>query len=204
MIGKLTGKLDSSFEGGCIFDVNGVGYLVSCSSRALAALPPPPATASLMIETAVREDAITLYGFADATERDWFRMLTSIQSVGPKVALSLLSALSPADMARAILAGDKGALTRAAGVGPKLAIRLISELQSKVGGMPVGPAFAPGIGALPLPANSVVAETVSVLLNLGWKRPEAQATVSRVADRLGEGVAIELLIRESLKELAPK
>lgn len=204
MIGKLTGKLDSAFDGGCIFDVNGVGYLVACSSRALSALPPPPAIASLLIETAVREDAITLYGFADAAERDWFRMLTGIQSVGPKVALSLLSALSPADMARAILAGDKGALTRAAGVGPKLAVRLISELQGKVGGMPIGPAFAPTGAALPLPGASVVAETVSVLLNLGWKRPEAQATVTRVYERLGEGVALEQLIRESLKELAPK
>ncbi|EHM03053.1 Holliday junction DNA helicase RuvA, domain protein [Acetobacteraceae bacterium AT-5844] len=204
MIGKLTGKLDSAFEGGCIFDVNGVGYLVACSSRALSALPPPPAIASLLIETAVREDAITLYGFADAAERDWFRMLTGIQSVGPKVALSLLSALSPADMARAILAGDKGALTRAAGVGPKLAVRLISELQGKVGGMPIGPAFAPAGVGLPLPGGSVVAETVSVLLNLGWRRPEAQATVTRVYERLGEGVALEQLIRESLKELAPK
>jgi len=204
MIGKLTGKLDSSFEGGCIFDVNGVGYLVACSSRALQALPAPPAVASLLIETSVREDAITLYGFADAAERDWFRLLTGIQSVGPKVALNLLSALSPADMARAILAGDKGSLTRAAGVGPKLAIRLISELQAKVGAMPIGPAFAPSAGALPLPANSVVAETVSVLLNLGWRRPEAQAVVTRVADRLGEGVALEQLIRESLKELAPR
>ncbi|MBO1077014.1 Holliday junction branch migration protein RuvA [Roseomonas marmotae] len=204
MIGKLTGKLDSAFEGGCIFDVNGVGYLVACSSRALSALPPPPAVSSLLIETSVREDAITLYGFADAAERDWFRMLTGIQSVGPKVALSLLSALSPADMARAILAGDKGALTRAAGVGPKLAVRLISELQGKVGGMPIGPAFAPNASALPLPPSSVVSETVSVLLNLGWRRPEAQAVVARVAERLGEGVALELLIRESLKELAPR
>ena len=91
MIGKLTGKLDSSFEGGCIFDVNGVGYLVACSSRARSALPAPPAIASLLIETSVREDAITLYGFADAAERDWFRLLTGIQSVGPKVALNLLS-----------------------------------------------------------------------------------------------------------------
>jgi holliday junction DNA helicase RuvA len=204
MIGKLTGKLDSAFEGGCIFDVNGVGYLVACSSRALSALPAPPAVSSLLIETAVREDAITLYGFADAAERDWFRLLTGIQSVGPKVALNLLSALSPADMARAILAGDKGSLTRAAGVGPKLAIRLISELQSKVGGMPVGPVFAPQAAGLPLPASSVVAETVSVLLNLGWRRPEAQAVVTRVHERLGEGVALEQLIRESLKELAPR
>ncbi|MDB5370646.1 MAG: Holliday junction helicase RuvA [Roseomonas sp.] len=204
MIGKLTGKLDSSFEGGCIFDVNGVGYLVACSARALSALPQAPAIASLLIETAVREDAITLYGFADAAERDWFRLLTGIQGVGPKVALSLLSALSPADMARAILAADKGALTRAAGVGAKLAIRLISELQAKVGGMPIGPAFAPGVSSLPLPANTVVSETVSVLLNLGWKRPEAAAVVARVAERLGEGVALELLIRESLKELAPR
>jgi len=207
MIGKLTGRLDTPFDGGCIFDVNGVGYLVACSARTLSALPQPPATGSLLVETVVREDAIILYGFADAAERDWFRMLTAIQGVGPKVALALLSTLAPADLARALMAGDKGALSRAPGVGAKLAIRLVSELRERVGNMPTGPGFSPGTvtlaASLP-PAEKAVAEAVSALTNLGWKRPEALAAVNRVAERLGEGAGLEPLIRESLKELAPR
>jgi Holliday junction DNA helicase RuvA len=205
MIGKLTGRLDSAFDGGCIFDVNGVGYLVACSARTLGALPQPPALGSLLIETVVREDAITLYGFAEAAERDWYRLLTGIQGVGPKVALSLLSALSPADMARAILSGDKGSLTRAAGVGAKLAIRLVSELRERVGTMPTGPGFAPSAAVLaPLPANTPAADAISALTNLGWRRPEAAGAVNRVQSRLGEDAPLEALIRDALKELAPR
>ncbi|TPG47051.1 Holliday junction branch migration protein RuvA [Roseomonas nepalensis] len=202
MIGKLTGRLDSVHEGGCILDVNGVGYLVAASSRAVAALP-SDAKGTLWIETVVREDAITLYGFADAAERDWFRLLTGIQGVGPKVALGLLSALSPRDLAGAILAGDRGSLTRAPGVGPKLAIRLLSELREKVGGMPTGDlAFA--VPAAPVPERGPAADAVSALLNLGWRRPEAASVVTRVLDRLGEGADLNTLIRESLKEMAPR
>ncbi|MFC3126225.1 Holliday junction branch migration protein RuvA [Pseudoroseomonas globiformis] len=207
MIGKLRGTLDTPFEGGCIFDVNGVGYLVACSSRTLAALPQAPGLGSLWVETVVREDAIILYGFAEAAERDWFRMLTAIQGVGPKVALALLSTLSPADLARALMAGDKGALSRAPGVGAKLAIRLVSELRDKVGAMPTGPGLTAGTetvaSQLP-PAEKAVAEAISALTNLGWKRPEASSAVVRVAERLGEGAALEPLIREALKELAPR
>jgi Holliday junction DNA helicase RuvA len=202
MIGKLTGRLDSVHEGGCILDVNGVGYLVSASSRAVAALP-ADAKGTLWIETVVREDAITLYGFADAAERDWFRLLTGIQGVGPKVALGLLSALSPRDLAAAILAGDRGSLTRAPGVGPKLAVRLLSELREKVGGMPTGDA-AFTLPAAPVPERGAAADAVSALLNLGWRRPEAASVVARVLDRLGEGADLNTLIRESLKEMAPR
>lgn len=207
MIGKLTGRLDTPFEGGCIFDVNGVGYLVACSARTLSALPQPPATGSLLVETVVREDAIILYGFAEAAERDWFRLLTGIQGVGPKVALALLSTLSPADLARALMAGDKGALSRAPGVGAKLAIRLVSELRERVGNMPTGAGFSPGtvtVAAQLPPADRAAADAISALTNLGWKRPEAAAAVARVAERLGEGAGLEPLIRESLKELAPR
>ncbi|MBI0435127.1 Holliday junction branch migration protein RuvA [Roseomonas sp. KE0001] len=207
MIGKLTGRLDTPFEGGCIFDVNGVGYLVACSARTLAALPQPPGTGALLVETVVREDAIILYGFAEAAERDWFRLLTAIQGVGPKVALALLSTLSPADMARALMAGDRGALSRAPGVGAKLAARLVAELRDKVGAMPTGPGVSPGTVAVAAqlpPAEKAVAEAISALTNLGWKRPEAGAAVARVAERLGEGAALEPLIREALKELAPR
>jgi Holliday junction DNA helicase RuvA len=202
MIGKLTGRLDSVHEGGCILDVNGVGYLVAASSRAVSALP-QDAKGTLWIETVVREDAITLYGFADAAERDWFRLLTGIQGVGPKVALGLLSALSPRDLAAAILAGDRGSLTRAPGVGPKLAVRLLSELREKVGGMPTGDA-AFVVPAAPVPERGVAADAVSALLNLGWRRPEAASVVARVQDRLGEGADLNTLIRESLKEMAPR
>jgi Holliday junction DNA helicase RuvA len=202
MIGKLTGRLDSVHEGGCILDVNGVGYLVAASSRAIAALPQgTPGT--LWIETVVREDAITLYGFGDAAERDWFRLLTGIQGVGPKVALGLLSALSPRDLAAAIVSGDRGSLTRAPGVGPKLAVRLLSELREKVGGMPVGETVI-GVPAAPMPAGGTAADAVSALLNLGWRRPEAVSVVARVQDRLGEGADLSALIRESLKEMAPR
>ncbi len=202
MIGKLTGRLDSVHEGGCVVDVNGVGYVLSASSRAVAAMPPPPGSGVMWVETVVREDAITLYGFGDAAERDWFRMLTAIQGVGPKVALSLLSALSPADLAAAILAGDRGSLSRANGVGPKLAVRLVSELRDRVGGMPTGASLPAPASAVP--GGGVEADAVSALLNLGWRRPEAAATVARVADRLGEGAALGTLIRESLKEMAPR
>ncbi|MBP0446186.1 Holliday junction branch migration protein RuvA [Roseomonas sp. SSH11] len=202
MIGKLTGRLDSVHEGGCILDVNGVGYLVAASSRAVSALP-QDGKGTMWIETVVREDAITLYGFADAAERDWFRLLTGIQGVGPKVALGLLSALSPRDLAAAIMAGDKGSLTRAPGVGPKLAVRLLSELREKVGGMPTGDAgFI--VPAAPMPERGVAADAVSALLNLGWRRPEAASVVARVQERLGEEADLNTLIRESLKEMAPR
>jgi Holliday junction DNA helicase RuvA len=204
MIGKLTGKLDSIHEGGCILDVNGVGYVIACSSRTLAGLPPPPATGSVLVETVVREDAITLYAFAEAAERDWFRLLTGIQGVGPKVALALLSALSPGDLAASIMTGDKGSLTRASGVGAKLAQRLVAELRDRVGAMPTGLAFAPAAGAGPAPATNggIESDAVSALLNLGWKRPEAAGAVARVIARLGEEAPLGAVIRDSLKELA--
>ena len=202
MIGKLTGRLDSVQEGGCILDVNGVGYVVAATSRAVSALP-AGGIGTLWIETVVREDAITLYGFADAAERDWFRLLTGIQGVGPKVALNLLSALSPKDLAGAILAGDRGSLTRAPGVGPKLAIRLLSELREKVGGMPTGDSgFV--MPAAVIATGGTEGEAVSALVNLGWKRPEAAGVVARVKDRLGDGAELGVLIRESLKEMAPR
>ena len=202
MIGKLTGRLDSVHEGGCVLDVNGVGYVLSASSRAVAAMPPPPAPGVMWVETVVREDAITLYGFGDTAERDWFRLLTAIQGVGPKVALSLLSALSPADLAASILAGDRGSLSRANGVGPKLAVRLVSELRDRVGGMPTGSSLP--TTAVPVVGAGTESDAVSALLNLGWRRPEAAAAVARVSGRLGEGTELGTLIRESLKEMAPR
>ncbi len=199
MIALLTGRLDSLEADRCVIDVNGVGYLVQASTRTLAAIPPPPAIARVLVETQVREDAITLYGFAEPSERDWFRLLLTVQGVGAKVALNLLSALSPADLVNAIAAGDRASLTRAAGVGAKLAIRLLSELRDKAGAMPSGP----GLPA-PAPLGGIEADTLSALANLGYRRGEAYPVVRAIIARLPEGAGVDQVIRESLKELAIK
>lgn len=198
MIAKLTGRVDALEAGRCIVDVNGVGYLVHASTRTLAALPAPPAMAQLLIETQVREDAISLFGFADAAERDWFRLLTTVQGVGARVALGILSALSPRDLAGAIAAGNRASLTRAPGVGAKLAIRLLTELREKAGAMPA----PPGTPVMPRALAGVAEDALSALVNLGYRRPEAQPAVSRVLERLGEGASLDAVIRDSLRELA--
>jgi Holliday junction DNA helicase RuvA len=201
MIAQLTGRVEALSDGTCVIDVAGVGYLVQASSRTLSALPQSPAQAKLLIETHVREDAILLYGFADAAERDWFRLLTTVQGVGGRVALAILSALSPRDLVGAIAAGDRASLTRAAGVGPRLAIRLLTELRDKAGAMPApaGVSYAPQIAP-----QSQAGDALSALVNLGYRRPEAQQTVARVAERLGENATLDALIRDSLKELAQR
>ena len=198
MIAQLTGRVDHVEADRCVIDVNGVGYLVHASTRTLAALQLPPAVTRLLIETQVREDAITLYGFSESAERDWFRLLTTVQGVGAKVALNILSALSPKDLIQAIAAGDRAAITRAPGVGPKLAIRLLTELRDKAGAMPTGT----GAAFLPPPQAGVEADAISALLNLGYRRPEASAAVARVLGRLGEGASLDAVLRDSLKELA--
>ena len=200
MIAQLTGRIEAMADGTCIVDVNGVGYLVHASSRTLAALPRPPAPAKVLVETHVREDAILLYGFADSAERDWFRLLTTVQGVGGKVALSLLSALSPRDLVAAIAAADKTSLTRAAGVGARLAVRLVTELRDKVGAMPSSGGI--GMPAIAAPTGGVQDDAVSALVNLGYRRPEAQAATARAADRLGDGGTLGALIREALRETA--
>ena len=201
MIAQLTGRVDSLVEGSCVIDVNGVGYLVHASTRTLGALPQPPATTRLLIETHVREDAIQLYGFADPAERDWFRLLNTVQGVGAKVALSILSALSPRDLIGAIAAGDRASLTRAAGVGPRLAVRLLTELREKAGAMS---SSAPGLAASASRPAGVAEDALSALTNLGYRRPEAQPAVARVIERLGDDASLDAVIRESLKELAQR
>lgn len=197
MIAKLTGRIEALEADRCIVDVNGVGYLVQASTRTLSALPDGQ-IASLLIETQVREDAIQLFGFGESAERDWFRLLTTVQGVGAKVALGILSALSPRDLIGAIQSADRASLTRAPGVGPKLAVRLLTELRDKAGAMPVGVGFS----AIVPPPTGGAADAISALLNLGYRRPEAQAAVGRVLDRLGEGAPVGQLIREALQELA--
>jgi Holliday junction DNA helicase RuvA len=198
MIAKLTGKIEALEADRCVVDVGGVGYLVQASTRTLAALP-AGATATLLIETQVREDSFLLFGFFDAAEREWFRLLTTVQGVGAKVALNILSALSPRELIAAIQAGDRGSLTRASGVGAKLAIRLLTELRDKAGAMPAGIGFSP---VVPPPAGGIEADALSALVNLGYRRQEAYLAVGRVLERLGDGADLAALIRESLKELA--
>ncbi len=200
MIALLNGRVDALDAGSCIIDVNGVGYLVQASTRTLAALPPAPAVARVLVETHVRDDAIVLYGFADPSEREWFRLLLTIQGVGAKVALSLLSVLSPHDLINAIAAGDRASLTRAPGVGAKLAIRLLSELRDKAGTMPTGPGFA--IPAAP--EGGTEADALSALVNIGYRRSEAYPVVVRIMAGLGEGAGVDQVIRDSLRELAIK
>ncbi|MSP03649.1 MAG: Holliday junction branch migration protein RuvA [Acetobacteraceae bacterium] len=201
MIAQLTGRVETLEDGRCVIDVAGVGYLVHASSRTLAALPQPPAMAKLLVETHVREDAIQLFGFFETAERDWFRLLTTVQGVGPRLALSILSALSPRDLIGAIAGRDQASLTRAAGVGARLAARLLTELKDKVGAMP----SSSGIN-IPAPSSvrplGPAEDALSALVNLGYRRPEAQAVVVRVVDRLGDGAVLDAIIRDSLRELA--
>jgi holliday junction DNA helicase RuvA len=200
MIAQLTGRIDQLTDNSCIVDVHGVGYLVHASTRTLAALPAPPALARVLVETIVREDAIQLYGFAQAAERDWFRLLTTVQGVGAKVGLSILSALSPRDLVSIIAAGDRASLTRVSGVGPKLAVRLLTELRDKAGAMP-----ASSGAVLPtMRAPGVAEDALSALVNLGYRRVEAQPVVARVMERLGEAAGIDGVIRDALKELAQR
>jgi Holliday junction DNA helicase RuvA len=199
MIALLTGLVVQMEEAACVVDVAGVGYLVQASTRTLAALPRAPVVARLLVETVVREDAILLFGFAEAAERDWFRLLVTVQGVGAKVALGILSALSPRDLVAAIGAGDRGALTRAPGVGPKLAVRLLTELREKAGGMPTG-AAPPGAAARPV-SGGLAADVLSALANLGYRRAEAAPVLDRVMAAAGEGAALDAVLRGCLREL---
>jgi len=197
MIARLRGNVDAIEDGRCIMDVGGVGYLVFCSSRTLGSLP-ESGMATLLIETQVREDAISLYGFATGAERDWFRLLTTVQGVGAKVALALLSSVSPDQLIAAISTGDKSALTRAPGVGPKLAIRICTELREKAGGMPGGSVASPVAFA----PKGAAADALSALVNLGYRRAEAEAALARAGEIHGANAALDVLIRAGLQALA--
>ena len=204
MIAKLKGTVDSVDTDSAVIDVNGVGYLVSASARTLRDLVVGGPVA-MLVETIVREDAIALYGFLETAERDWFRILTTVQGVGARVALSILSTLSPDEIARAIAAADRATLSRPPGVGPKLAARLATELKDKAAAFGIAPApvtAKAGTEAGPASAGSVNEDAVSALVNLGYKRVEAFGAVARVTQRLGEGAALDAVIRAGLQELA--
>ena len=201
MIAKLTGRLDSADEGHAVIDVGGVGYLVFCSARTLARMQQGDSV-TLLVETQVREDGINLYGFLDAAERHWFRLLIGIQGVGPRVALAIQSVVAPQDLMLAVAAGDKAVLTRATGVGAKLAARIASELKDKVAAMPVSGEILRDVAVAP--QRGPAADAISALVNLGFRPVEATAAVGSVAGRLGAGAAVEALIRGGLAELSNK
>jgi holliday junction DNA helicase RuvA len=204
MIGKLRGVIDSYGEDFVILDVNGVGYVVQCSARTLQNLPRPGEAAALAIETQVREDAIRLFGFAADAERDWFRLLQTVQGVGAKVALAILGALAPADLAAALATQDKAMVARAPGVGPKLAARIVAELKDKA---PAYAAVDPLVAKLAGADESKsepkpVQDAISALVNLGYGRPQAAAAVAASVRALGPGAETSALIRRGLKELS--
>ena len=204
MIGKLKGLIDSYGEDFVILDVNGVGYVVQCSSRTLQKLPQAGEAASLAIETQVREDAIRLFGFNSDAERDWFRLLQSVQGVGAKVALAILGIMSPAELATAIGTQDKAAVSRAPGVGPKLAARIVAEMKDKAPALSaVDPVVAKLAGEDEAKgAPKPVQDAISALVNLGYGRPQAAAAVAASVKALGESAETSALIRRGLKELA--
>ena len=196
MIARLTGILAEAAADHAVIDVAGVGYLVQASSRTLSVLPPVGGNVMLFTEMQVREDAITLFGFGSAGERDWFRLLTGVQGVGGRVALAILSVLDPDELARAIGSGDKAMIARANGVGPKLAQRIAMELKDKVGGITLTPGRALG-GA---PASSAQADALSALANLGFRPAEASAAVTAAIEELGDGAGLDALVRLALRK----
>lgn len=204
MIGKLKGVVDSYGEDFVILDVQGVGYVVHCSARTLQRMPEAGEAASLAIETHVREDMIRLYGFRSDAEREWFRLLQTVQGVGSKVALGLLSVLEPEALATAIAMGDKTSIARAPGVGPRLAARLTAELKDKAPAFaPIDPAVLALSGAVedhtaPQPA----ADAISALVNLGYAPVQASAAIAAAMKGAGEGAEAKTLIRLGLRELA--
>lgn len=206
MIGKLTGRIDSIAEDHLLLDVNGVGYFIYASARTLSMMPPSGGQVSLLIDTHVREDHIHLYGFANAAEQQWFRTLTTVQGVGVKMGMAILSALAPEQILTAIAAQDKKALTVVSGVGPKLAERIVIELKTQAVKLS-GAGFAmPAVsGAKAKPATkkeaSMVEDALSALVHLGYGRSEAFSAVMRVQQAAPEA-KLDVLIKESLRELA--
>jgi len=204
MIGKLKGIVDSIEEEALILDVNGVGYLVHCSARTLQELPATGEAATLSIETHVREDQIRLFGFLSDVEREWFKLLQTVQGVGTKVALAVLGTLKPSDLASAIATRDKAMVARTPGVGPKVAERIVTELKDKAPAYSnVDPALVRLSGELDEKrAPQPVADAVSALMNLGYAQALAAAAIAAASRNAGDNAEVSTLIRLGLKELA--
>ena len=193
MIARLAGTLAETTSDSAVIDVAGVGYLVHLSAKTLDALGPVGGQALILTELQVREDAWTLFGFGSPAERDAFRALTSIQGVGGRLALAILSVLSPDDLARAVAQEDKAMIGRANGVGPKLAARIANELQGKLGVASIG-------GAAPTPRGGAAADALSALGNLGFKPADASAAVNAAQDELGPDATLDALVRLALRK----
>lgn len=197
MIARLTGTLAETSADGAVIDVGGVGYQVLASTRTLDALGPVGGDVVLLTELQVREDGWTLFGFGSAGERETFRVLTSVQGVGGRVALAILSTFTPDELARAVSSGDKAMIARANGVGPKLAARIANELQGKLG----APGLA-GVAGSPLPRQGAAADAMSALGNLGFKPAEASAAVAAANEELGPDASLDALVRLALRKAA--
>jgi Holliday junction DNA helicase RuvA len=195
MIARLSGILAETWGDSAVIDVGGVGYLIQASARTLDALGPIGGEVLILTELQVREGAWTLFGFGSQQERDAFRVLTSVQGVGGRLALAILSVLSPDELARAVSQGDKAMIGRANGVGPKLAARIANELQGKLGVAGLG-------GAAPAPRRGAAADALSALANLGFKPAEASAAVNAAEDELGVDASLDALVRLALKKAA--
>jgi Holliday junction DNA helicase RuvA len=204
MIGALTGRIASTHDGGCVLDVNGVGYLVACSRKTLDALTAREGPHRVLVETRVSQDAITLYGFADAAEREAFRALIEVKTVGPQKALIVLSSLTPDGLARVIAGKERKRLSEVKGLGAATANRIVDEPAMQKWAVGRATPEADGEGALPIMAaeGGAEADAVSALVNLGWKQPQAAGAIARVAKRLGDAATLDALIREGLKEMA--
>jgi Holliday junction DNA helicase RuvA len=195
MIARLSGILSETTADSAVIDVGGVGYLVHLSGKTLAAIGPVGGEVLILTELQVREDAWTLFGFGSAAERDAFRALTSIQGVGGRLALAILSVLSPDELARAVSQDDKAMIGRANGVGPKLAARIANELQGKLG-------VAGLAGASPAPRAGAAADALSALANLGFKPAEASAAVNAAQEEIGADASLDALVRLALRKAA--
>ncbi|UAK23726.1 Holliday junction branch migration protein RuvA [Sphingomonas nostoxanthinifaciens] len=198
MIARLSGTLAETTADHAVLDVHGVGYLVQASTRTLTAIGPVGGTVTLFTEMQVREDAITLFGFGSAAERDWFRLLTSVQGVGGRVALAILSVLAPAELARAIAGGDKAMIARANGVGPKLALRIVTELKDRVAGLSLGPSGETSAS----PSGGASSDALAALASLGFRPGEASAAVAAAETELGPDAALDALVRLALRKAA--
>lgn len=196
MFARLTGTLAETGADTAIIDVAGVGYLVHVSGRTLDAIGPVGGEVLILTELQVREDAWTLFGFGSAVERDSFRALTSVQGVGGRLALAILSVLSPDELARAVSQGDKAMIGRANGVGPKLAARIANELQGKLGFSGLGASLAPA------PRAGPAADAISAMANLGFKPAEASTAVNAALDELGPDAGLDALVRLALRKAA--
>jgi Holliday junction DNA helicase RuvA len=203
LIAKLTGLVDSLGLDWVVIDVGGVGYLSFCSGPTLGRMTVGSGI-SLHIETVVREDAILLFGFVQLLERDWFRLLITVQGVGVKAALAILSVLPPESLVMAIVSGDKAALVRAPGIGGKIAARVLSELKDKVGTLVLGPGAASG-GAIPVPNDGgSMADAISALINLGYGPSDALRAITQAAGLLDGDATVEALVRAGLSGAAPR